>query len=360
MQKSLYFELTQKYFPQLVLSTVELLNDKNVKDLPYLYRDLLKKTYSADGRWASILANHSRITADVVALDSELPLKSRSVIEKVTGDIPKMGMKLYLTEKQMKDVESMIAQGLPETQIVERIFDDIPTVISGIYERIEDLFQSELSTGVGLAYNNVGTGVRIDVGYYNENKFGVSALWKTADAKCIDDIQKVVDKANDDANTITDCYADDAWLNAFYTNEQVRGLYGFQMNYVGGGANVPTLSLQQAQQLFLAQWGIRLHRVSRRFITEANGVKGKHTAWANGVCAFTCGEVIGDLAWTTCAETARPVQGVEYQTADEFILVSKYSKNDPLREFTSSQAMVIPVINDVDKIYLLDSTSVTA
>ena len=66
------------------------------------------------------------------------------------------------------------------------------------------------------------------------------------------------------------------------------------------------------------------------------------------------------VLWTNTAETTRRVAGVEYQVADEFILLSKYSKNDPLREFTSSQAMVVPIINNVDRIYTLDSKTVQA
>jgi hypothetical protein len=46
---------------------------------------------------------------------------------------------------------------------------------------------------------------------------------------------------------------------------------------------------------------------------------------------------------------------VTYQKVDGYILVSKYSKNDPLREFTSSQALVLPVIENVDTIYILNT-----
>ena len=41
---------------------------------------------------------------------------------------------------------------------------------------------------------------------------------------------------------------------------------------------------------------------------------------------------------------------------DKYKLISKYSKNDPLQEFTSGQALVLPVIEDVDTIYVIDCT----
>lgn len=80
MEKSLYFQLVNKYFPQLVASVVEKLNGKNQTALTYMYRDHLTNTYSQDGRWASITAEYTRVAADVVSMDAELPLKSRDKV----------------------------------------------------------------------------------------------------------------------------------------------------------------------------------------------------------------------------------------------------------------------------------------
>ena len=358
MEKSLYFDYIQKKFPAFITAVVERLNEKNQKSLPYLYKDLLTTDFSADGRWASVLAEYSRVAADVVALDSELPLKSRDTIETASGDIPKIGMKLYLTEKQMKDIDSMLAQRLPINNIVQKIFNDTPRCIEGVWERIEDIFLSELSSGVGLSERNNGTGVRIDMGYYNDHKFGVAALWDSPSAKALDDLQKIFDKALDDNNTITDMWADDYFLKNFYKNEQVRQQFAFNMGFVGN--NIPVLSFEQAADAVKRKFGATLHRVARKVKTEINGSKVSHNPWQEGVAAFTCDEKLGKLVWTTTAEETRPVNGVMYQKADEYILMSKYSTNDPLREFTSSQAMAVPVLDNVDRIYTIDTKTVTA
>ena len=352
MEKSLYLEYVQRYFPMLVTSIVERINEKRANQLPYLYKTLLTPTFSADGRWASVLAEYNRVAADVVSLDSELPLKSRDAVETASGDIPKLGMKFYLTEKQMKDIDAMIAQGLSLNQIINKIFNDLPRAIEGVYERIEDIFLSMLSTGVGLSSRNNGT----DVGYLDANKFGVSALWSNSETCTpIDDIQKAFDKALNDQNTITDVWMDDFALRNFYRSKQVREQFAFDNKVTVAGGNVPSLDFDKAGQVFMTKWGVTLHRVARKIKTELNGVKQSHSPWQEGMVVFTCNEILGDLVWTNTAEMTRPVAGVEYQTTDEFILVSKYSKNDPLREFTSSQAMVIPIINNVDAIYTLDS-----
>lgn len=357
MEKSVYSQYVDKYFPQLVVSVVEKLNEKRQQSLPYLFRTMLDPVYSVDGRWASILAEYTRVSADVVALDSELPLKSRDVIETASGDIPKMGMKLYMTEKQMKNLDAMIALNQPVGRVLQTMFSDLPRVIEGVYERIEDLFLSELSSGVALSKRNNGTGARLDIGFLAANQFRVKTNWADINTSTpLDDIQQIFDKALDDANVITDIYADDTWLKGFYTSKQVRGQYAFNMGVsTGTGATFPILDFDKAAQVVKTKWGVNLHRVARSVKTEINGNKVSHNPWQKGSATFLCDTNVGSLVWTDCAEMTRPVEGVQYQTASDFILASRYSTNDPLREFTASQAMVIPIINNVDRIYTLDS-----
>lgn len=360
-EASFYAEYVKTYFPQLVTEIVEYLNEKRNQTESFLYRDLLIPEYTEDGRWGSVTGKYQHVAADVVALDSELPLKSRGTLEVAHGDIPKMGMKLYLTEKQMKEIDTMIAQNRSVDAIVQKIFEDLPTCISGIRSRIEDIFLSELSTGVGLSTRNNGTGVRIDVKYLDENKFGVAADWAANPntTNAMDDLKAVFDKALlEDENVITDMWVDDVFLNAFYANLQVRQQFAFNQGFVG--TNIPVLDFEQAASVLQRKWGVTLHRVARRVKTELDGEKKPHKPWKEGVAAFTCDNKLGALVWTNLAEANRPVNGVDYQTVDDYILLSKYSTNDPLREFTSSQAMVVPILNNVDRIYLLDSKEVTA
>lgn len=361
MQTTFFPEYVKKYFPNYVLSVVEKLNGRSLgNQIPFLFPQLLRPTFSADGRWASITAKYQSIAADVVALGSPTPLKSRDSIETYIGEIPKLAIKRSLNEVELKNLDFMIAQNRAEEEIVNRIFADVPFVINGIDERIEDLFLSMLSTGVGLTTNNVGTGVRFDMHYKDENQFAVAKQWSANDAKPLDDLQKAIDKALKDSHILRHAYLDDTALRALYKNEQVRGLFGFNMNYVGGGSNVPTLSYAQLESLFQAQYGIALHRVVRSTPTEINGVRDKHKAWSDGVVVFTVDDFVGDLVYTSTAEETRPVAGVNYTKANEYTLVSQYSEQEPLEEFTKAQAMVVPVINNVDRIYTLNSKEVAA
>lgn len=359
--KSYYGEYVDKYFGGLVTSVITKLNEKRQNALPYLYRDMLDLAYSADGTWRSILGDYTRVSADVVALDSTLPLKTRDAIEHAHGEIPKLGMKMYLTEKQMKDLDNMISQNLPLNVVVPQIFLDTPRCIDGVYERIEDMFLSELSTGVGLSERSTGTGVRVDVGYKAENQFlALTKAWKDSTGKyeeeidMISDIEQIMDKAMEDQNIPTHAYCDDNALRAMYRNKYFRQQFAFNQNFVGTA--VPVLDFEKVKAIFASKWGVELHRVNRVIKTELNGSRVNHRPWADGRIVFTCSDRVGNLVWTTCAEMSRPVADVSYQTVDDFMLVSRYADNDPLREYTSSQAMVVPIIQNVDQIYTLDTT----
>lgn len=377
MQKSLYAEYVVRNFPNLVLSIAETLNGRSMtSQIPFLFRDELNTMFSPDGRWETVSGKYHNVAADIIAIGSPTPLKGRDKMNSYTGELPKFGTMRSLNEKEMLDIKNMIAINRPEAEVVKRIFKDVPFVINAVDEGIEDVFLSMLSTGVGIRKNNVGEAVKFDMHYtdYTDNHKGVAAVWNASNiasgtAKPLNDIEDILNTAESDGNSVIKCFADDTALRAMYNSEQVRAMFGFQQNFVGGAANIPTLSYQQLVDLFDKEWNIELIRVRRTTLTEVNGVQAKHKAWANGRMVFTCDPQCGDLVYTTTAEESRYVtgdldaaadrvfgdNGVAYQKANEYTLVSQFSEQEPLMEYTKSQAMVVPVLSNVNRIYSLDT-----
>lgn len=358
---SLFPQYVEKYFPNYVLSVAEQLNGRSLtSQIPFIFKNALTPRFSADGRWAAISAKYTQVTADVVALGSPVPLKSRDRLRTLVGDIPKLGVKRSLNEVELKNIDTMIAQNRPEADVVNRIFSDVPFVINAVDEKIEDLFLALLSRGEGMAIDNNNIAIRFGLSYPTDNQHGVSKAWSDPTSTPIDDITARVIDLSEATGGVRFCYADDTVLKAMYTNEQVRGLFGFQQNYVGGGANVPNLSFIQLRDLFMNMWGITLIRVQRTTYTETNGTRNTHKAWKDGTMVFTRDQQVGDLVYTSCVEETRPVPGVAYQVANQYCLVSQYSEQEPFIEFTKSQAMVVPIVNNVDTIYTLDTKTVQA
>lgn len=360
MEQSLYIDYIRKYYPKLVLGITETINGKANPD-PYYYKNLLGVEYSVDGRWESLVGDYTRVSADIVAMDSPLPLKSRDAFARASGDLPKVGMELYLNEKQMSDIDAMVAMGLDASTITSKIFADTPRVITGVMERLEYMTLRGLSHGVALAdAENVGTGVRVDYGYLAANQIGVDVGWdgNPSTATPIDDIRNVVSLASNKGLRITKAYTDQATVNAMLATDQMKQKFAFSLGMqVVSDSVLPTPSREQANAILLSEFGITLEVVSRSIITQIDRVNTAQNPWKTGTIVFTVDEKVGSVVWTRLAEQNHPVAGVEYQVADTYILVSKFRTNRPsLREYTTSQARAIPVITNVDRIFTLDTT----
>ena len=197
MEQSIF----QKYlatFKAIVKSIEERVNGKKTAQT-YLHKNMLTEEMSVDLKWETLSVNGSIVAADVVSLDSSLPLKARGSITQASGNIPKLGMKKKMTEKQLTDIDVLKARGVADNVIVQKIFDDTGACIMGIHEKLEYIFLKGLSSGVALVDDdtNVGTGIRVDYGYLTSNKFGASvAGWSdSSNAKPITDIQNVITAA---------------------------------------------------------------------------------------------------------------------------------------------------------------------
>jgi hypothetical protein len=364
MEQSAFIKWIDKYFKGIVVKNVETLNGKNNEDaLTYMFKTMLRKEYSVTGKWESISVLNTRVSADYVAMDSSLPLKRRDSIGKASGDIVKSGMELWLNEKQLTELDTMVAQRVDESEIVAKLFADTQKVISGIYELMEKSFLEGLSTGITVIDDteNVGTGVRLNYEYLDANKFGVSVLWDNVAAKPLDDISVVLDKASADGNKISFVYMDKATFRNFAKTTQVKEEFAFHIGFVG--TNIPTPTLKKINEALADNddYKFQITVIDRKVINEKNGKRTVVTPWDAGKVILTTTQQVGVLTWARLAEQNHPVAGVSYQTADEYILVSKFRQNRPsLAEFTTSQARVVPVICNVEQIYSIDAKTIQA
>lgn len=354
MNQSLFVQFIA-YFALLSKTIEEKVNGKKT-ELTYLHKDMLTEELSVDLQWKTLSVNSNIVAADIVALDTALPLKKRGSFGAASGDIPKVGMKYQLTEKQMTDIDVLKSRNVETAVLVDKIFDDQKKCIMGIHERNEFIFLQSLSTGIGLVENenNVGTGIRIDFGYKEANKFGASVIWSDANAKPIDDIKRIVNLAKSKGDAIKFLMMSDTTFDKLADNEQTRQNFAFSQNFSGDNANIPTPDLTQVNTLMQRKFGLTIIVVDRTVTTERDGVRTINTPWEVDNVIFLTSNKVGKLQYGILAEETRKSVKVMYEKSGSYILLKKWSTDEPFAEFTSSQALVIPVINNVDSIYLLD------
>lgn len=362
MNTSLFFELVEKYFKAVIGQITEKYNG-NAAEPTMLHKTMLSEEYSADLNWGATELNHSIVAADVVSLDSSLPLKKRGTISTATGTVAKIGVKFRKSEKQILAINTMIATGTDEATVASKVFDDAAKVVRSIDVRTEIMFQQGLSTGQLLVTDfsddnsdNDGVGVRADFGYLAENTFkAIVAPWGKKQAKPIDDIRQMFDKANADSNVISHVYLDLKYFNLLRNSVQGKLLTAtFNNQVITSTSLLPVPSRRAFLDALQDEFGAEFHIVDSTFKTEnTDGTTTAVKPWAEAHIIGVPQSVVGRLVYSTLAEETNPVQGVNYQKSGSHILVSKYSKTDPLEEFTAGQSLCIPVIDGGSSIYML-------
>lgn len=364
MQKSLFGAFVDKYFGAVIQKVTERYNGK--KELPgYLYEQMLDQEYSADLTWSSTELNNSVVAADVVSMDSSLPLKRRGTIRTASGLIPKIGIKKQMKEKAISDVTVMASKGQKAESIAAKILNNVPKVIAGVRIRLEIMFEQALSTGFVLidSENNDGTGIRASFGYKDENTFHAKAAsWDNVDtATPVSDIRQLFDKAEADGGAIERVYLSKQYFDYAKKSKEVRELVATSLKQtIVNEAYLPVPARQATLDALQEEFNAEFVVVNNAYVWEdAAGNRNTIRPWEQGNVVAVPALKIGRLVYGTLAEDMNRVAGVTYQKSD-FILVSEYSHNEPsLAEFTAAQALAMPVIDDGSSIYVLHADAVS-
>lgn len=355
MNESLFLKYVSKFFPKLQM-LIEKINGKRNVTLSYLHKDtsILRREYAPDNKWESASVNTYYVAADIVAVDSELPIKSRDKIASANGKLPKIGMQKILKESDINNINVMEAQGGNAAQISKKLANDAVACSVGLDERNEYNFLFALSNGYVAIQDedNANALIRLNFNYLAENCFGATEK----NTPSLEDIKRVISKADDDGNTIQTI-----WIakSMFDKLRQTRAAKELVANYNGQAftseTNLATPIATKFQEAFADDNnGIQFKVVDRSVIVEANGIKHTLKPWNANKLIFTCNTMVGALVYGRLAEQINKVQGVTYSTIDDYKLISKYSLVNPLREVTSGQAFAAPIIEDIDQIYSLD------
>ena len=360
MKESLFIQFIASIWPKLNLYIKE-------KEAPvkrsYLHKEMLTPVYSSDQKWEGTSAKTTYVAADMVAMDSPLPIKKRGTLASSNGKLPKVGMKKILRETEINAINIMKAhyatasdedaKKAEKQRILTKLLNDGEACSIGIDEKNEANFLTALSEGVLLVEDedNVGTGLRVNFGYLESNTFGTIVKGHVS----YEDIENIKGKADGDGNTITTLMLAKSKLNEIRKERWARELVADVDDKVyTDNSTLKVPSVSKFSQAFEDEFDIKIVVVDRSVIFEKDGMQKSKKPWNADRMVFLCSDIVGSLVWGSLAEATNPVEGVKYATVDQYKLISKFSKTDPLQEFTNGQALVLPVIEDVDQIYVLD------
>lgn len=355
-QSSLFLKYILSFFPKLK-TLIEKINGKRKNELTYLHKDtsILRRVYSPDNKWEADTVDTSYVAADYVAINSPVPLKSRDKISTASGKLPKVGMKKTLKESEILALRLMEAQGGQVAEIRRKLAQDPVACNIGVDERNEYALLYGLSNGYVAVRDedNPKELLRIKYQYLPDNILGVNNV---DDGLTVADLKNCIERASSDGNTIIQFWIGKAKFDALKKAQDARELVA---NYRGqtydSQTKLPVPTANVFQEAFMDETGVSFRIINRTVRLEQDGAKKSVKPWNNNMVIGVCSNMIGALVYGQVAEATNRVTGVEYKEID-YKLISQYSTTDPLRETTAIQAYCLPVIEDVDTIYQINTT----
>ncbi|MCQ2348971.1 MAG: major capsid protein [Paludibacteraceae bacterium] len=356
MDKILFSELVQRYFPSLE-GYIEEVNGKRNRPT-YLVHTMMNQRFSVNQTWESSALKSSIVAADVVTMDSNLPLKSRDRISYAHGELPKIGMKMQLKESEINELHQMAARGTMQSEIVTKIMDDAARCVNGVEERLEFLFLQGISNGMCVIADDLktGVGIRVNYGYLAENKFGASRTWgDAANATPITDLNNVIAAAADKGDTITTVMMAKEAFDALRQTKEAKELCANMQGIpVLSTSVIPTPTETTLRSALRDELGIDVIVVNRSVRVEKNGTTTSVRPFNRDKVILLTDTMVGDLVYGQLVEEVNPSSAAIYTKGNAYTLVKKWHVEEPFAEITSAQAIALPVLNNVESIYQLD------
>lgn len=357
MIASQFSELNNRIFPKLQNLVEKERGERNGrKQRTYLHKTMLTRLYSPDQTWTSASVDTRYVMADTISQNSPLPIKKRDSIARASGKLPKQGISRQMEESDINSVNIMKAQGGQWIQVAAKLSADPVFCSIGLDEANEFNFLTALCEGIVAVAdeNNTGTALRVNFGYLEKNGFGV----ETPGELTLDDIERVLDAAAAAGDVITTIAIDAQRYKAL---RNTRGAKELVASYNGqtfdSNTSLPVPSKSKFNEAFKDQYGdINFLIINRSCLVEKNGKQKSVKPWNPNRLVYLTTTMVGKLVWGTLAEKTAPVEGVNYQTIDEYKLISKFRTTNPLTETTAGQMMALTVIEGVDQIYYQDIT----
>ena len=298
----------------------------------------------------------AKVMADVVALDSNVPLKGREFIEKIKGEIPKIEVGRAKNERdffRINELRNAVAlypnNASVKNQLINAIYDDGLFVVNAINARLEHISKSLLSKGV----YTTNSGVKLDFKVKSKN---ASIDWfNVANASTFDPIKDLRDaqaEALKSGYRYTTAVMDLATFHQFVKSEKVIKFSASFAQNAFGLAQEPTLAqLNNA----LASQNLPTITIWESYVNE-EGKDGTLTAmsgWELGNIHLATSDDFGNTQYTISPEATIDLNETSKSTVSDFILVSVLGEANPMRVLTKGTAFATPVLNNVKQKLIL-------
>ena len=312
-------------------------------------------------KWETLVGEKGApVIADVISFDSSAPQKTREVISKMSGDIPKTAVKRGMNESDYNEYTQLVrdAQGYAaQLEVLNLAFKDQDFVFNAVRGRFEWWTMQLMSKGGFLlnAQNNNGvvTAEFVGCGMPAENKKVSTVDWATAaTADGLGDIEAATLAAS--AEGVTLKYAIMRRSDFILLRNQTSTTTKLK-SWINQAPTKLAVTLDLINQYMEANMLPKIVVIDPAVKIENKAHK-KTTVnpWESKRVCLLPDLMVGDIQHgPIAAESSAEVNKIATTVKQDFVLIQKWSELEPFKEWTKAEANAIPVINDPDTMYIL-------
>lgn len=335
---------------------------KSNKVKPMYFPNFFKTKKVASLKWETLTGEKGApVIADIISFDSTAPQKTREVISKMSGDIPKTAIKRGMNEseyQQYKDLERNAQGDADQLELINLGFKDQDFVLNGVRGRFEWLCMQLMSKGgIMLSATNNAAGIVtaefVGCGMPAANKKVSTVDWATAaTADGLQDIEDVIVAASEEGVTLRYVVMHTADFSLLKkqkaTIDKVKG-------WVSQKDRV-TITKQVINDYLGAQENpVQIITVSPSVrIEDKTHKRTTVNPWERKRICFLEDINVGDIQHgPIAAEGSAEVNKIATTLKADFVFIQKWSDLEPFKEWTKAEANAFPVVNDPDTMYIL-------
>jgi hypothetical protein len=337
-----------------------------------VYPNLFPLKFTPTLNWKTLKSETGiPVAADVVSYDASAPTKTRDVVGRASGDIPKIEIKRVMGESKLNEYKQLThyaGNDAAQMELIRFVYDDVDFVFKGVNARLEWLALQALSTGlVSLTKNNneglvTETSVNFNIPSANKlgyNTFAAKVAWTVANAatsKPISNIKEVVKAAKAKGRRVNYILMDNDTFDALAVSAET---ISYAASWVVKATNLALTPNIESVNAALRSNGLPEIKIVDSLVTleKADGTRTTVSPWASGKITFISEMVVGNTWHGPIA--AEDVATEAVKTKRQHILIQKWGQVEPTAEFTKGTANAFPVLNDPDGIWMLDTLNTT-
>lgn len=303
------------------------------------------------------------VAADVISYNAKAPRKTRNVVSRLQGDIPKISVGRDKEETDLNEL-NLLQQYAKTTEgasaLLDWIYEDVEFCFNAVNARLEWLALRGLSTGkiVLDSSNNEGvvTETSVDFQVPDDQKSGVSVVWTEANAesfKPITILKERVKSAKKKGFALKYALMNQDTFDRMVTSKQlINACAGWVIQATGIDTLTP--SLEVVNRVFASQKLPEIRIIESLVTIEINGKQTVVEPWEDGVVTLIPELMVGSTYYAPLADEM-VTDSMATKVKRGHVLIKKYSEEEPLKECTVAMANAFPAWGDSQRSFLIDT-----